>query len=440
MKRRVIVVGGGTSGLISAITLIRTCPDVMVTVIRSSAIGHIMVGEGTFAATPRYFHDVLGIPRQDFYEQVNPTWKLGVRFLWGSRPYFDYPFNEKLDNQILPSSQEPWGYYCLDDWNSISALAISEEKEKLPEAIGYHFENQPFVEFLERYFVGLNGKLIDAKISSVKVNEKGIKSVCLECGESHTADFFVDASGFGGELIHKNLGEPYVSMRDHLFCDKAIVGGWERGANEPIKLYTTAETMDSGWCWQIEHERIINRGYVHSSAYISVDEAIVEFMRKNPRISEEKLRVVPFESRHIRRAWVKNVVAIGNACGFVEPLEATNIQLICVHALRFAEALNVAEDVDTRVVENFNHFVNTQWENIRDFLALHYRFNTRLKTPFWKMAVRDTPLGGLDKYVKSYQANGPCLFDVQPSNLFGHDGYLAILLGMRVPWDNCEIR
>jgi tryptophan halogenase len=439
MKRKVIVVGGGAAGLISAITLIRTCPDVTVTVIRSSIMGHIMVGEGTFAATPRHFHDVLRIPRQEFYEQVNPTWKLGVRFLWGPRPYFDYPFNEQVDNQILPSTQEPWGYYCLDNWE-ISAVSVSGDHEKLPKSIGYHFENQPFTEFLERYLLSLGGELIDAKISSVQLNEKGINSVCLESGECYVADFFVDASGFHGELIHKQLGEPYISMRDHLFCDKAIVGGWERNEDEPIKLYTTAETMDSGWCWQIEHERIINRGYVYSSAYLSVEEAAAEFTRKNPKISEAKLRVVSFESRHIRRAWVKNVVAIGNACGFIEPLEATNIQVICVHALRFAQAFSAVEKINSKAIENFNQFVASQWENIRDFLALHYRFNTRLETPFWKMAVRDTPLGGLEEYVKLYQANGPCLFAGEESNMFGHDGYLAILLGMCVSWDNCAIR
>jgi tryptophan halogenase len=437
MKRKVIVLGGGTAGYVAGLTLLRKCPDVAVTVVRSGALGHIMVGEGTFAATPSYFHDVLEIPRQDFYDGVNSTWKLGVRFLWGPRPYFDYPFVVQFDNQILPLPGEPWGYYCLDAWNHISAVCNAETEQKLPKAKGYHIQNARFVDFLERYFIGLGGKLIDGKFVSAELGERGIESIRLGSGESLTADFFVDASGFGGELIHKQLEEPWVSMTDHLFCNRAVIGAWERGPDEPIKLYTTAETMDAGWCWRIEHERIINRGYVHSSAHLSVDEAGAELIRKNPKIREGSLRVVPFETRHIRRAWVKNVAAIGNACGFVEPLEATNIQVICNQALRFAQTLAAGEDITPAMIDGFNQYVTSQWEDIRDFLALHYRFNTRLETPFWRMAVRDTPLGKLEDYVKQYQATGPALLG--GSHMFGHDGCLALLLGMRVPWQKYEI-
>lgn len=436
-QRTVVVVGGGTAGLIAAITLIRQCPRTTVTVIRSSELGHIMVGEGTFAATPRHFHEVLGIPRQDFYAQVNPTWKLGVRFLWGPRPYFDYPFAVRFDNQILPSATEPWGYYGLDDWRGVPAVCSAETEASLPTGIGYHIQNHPFVEYLERHFVSLGGELVDAKVAGAAMGERGIESIRLESGETRAADYFIDATGFAGVLIHRNLGEPYVSMRSHLFCDKAIVGGWERGDDDPAKLYTTAETMDVGWCWRIEHERIVNRGYVFSSAHVGIDAAAAELLRKNPKIPEASLRVVPFEARHIRRAWVKNVVAIGNACGFVEPLEATNIQVICNHALQLARALTAEGGVSDEAIEGFNRSITAQWESVRDFLALHYRFNTRSSTPFWEHAVRETPLGRLEEYVERYRANGPVLID--PPDMFGHDGCLALLLGMRVPWSACAM-
>ncbi|WP_030024352.1 tryptophan 7-halogenase [Streptomyces monomycini] len=441
VKREITVVGGGTAGLIAATTLLRLCPDTNVTVIRSTELGHIMVGEGTFAGTPDYLHDVMGIPLDDFYAKVNPIWKLGVRLKWGPRPYFDYPFNEQFDNQILPSKDKPWGYYHLDEYESAS-LPAGATRTPPAKRFGYHIENQPFVAYLEQHFARLGGKLVDAKVASVEVGEIGVESLVLESGDRHTADFFVDASGFRAELINKGLGEPFVSMRDHLFCDRAVVGGWARG-DEEIRPYTSMDTMDAGWCWRIDHEHTINRGYVHSSAYISVDEAADELARKNPKIDRDSLRVVPFEARHVRHPWVKNVVAIGNACGFVEPLEATNIQVICAHSRQLAEAINAGGLGNSDLAQDYNESVQLQWEDIRDFLALHYRFNTRLNTPFWQMAVRNTPLGGLEEYVKLYQENGPVLFTGsagKPGSMFGYDGHLNLLLGLQVPWKDGSVR
>ncbi len=445
MKRQVIVVGGGTAGLITALSLLRESPGVPVSVIRSKAMGHIMVGEGTFAATPRFIHDYLAISREDFYRDVNPTWKLGVRFEWGPRPYFDYPFPFAVqqDNQILPSSSKGWGYYGLHECKLPATARETPEaiEARLRNGSGYHFENQRFVELLERRFEALGGELIDATVVSGLANHDGVRNITLHTGEVREADFFVDASGFSGRLINGMLDEPYVDMRKHLFCDKAVVGGWERARDEPVRLYTTVETMDAGWCWRIEHERFVNRGYVHCSAFISEDQAIAEYLAKNPRVDPSRIRIVPFETRHIRHAWVKNVIAVGNACGFVEPLEATNIQLICNQARLLAEGL-AQEEITPQTVANFNAETTRQWANIRDFLAMHYRFNERLDTPFWQTARRETPLGDLEEYIQAYRHGGPLLLSGERMSnyMFGHDGCLAILLGMQVPWASCAVR
>lgn len=437
---KVTVVGGGTAGLVAAISLKHRMPGPEVVVVRSSELGTIMVGEGTFAETPLLLHEAMGIPRKEFFDAVNPIWKLGVRLRWGPRPYFDYPFSEQFDNQVLPTRTKPWGYYHLDDLldgnSPRAAVSLSSPRA------GYHVENGPLVEFLERHFVAAGGTIVDAKVVSVNTSTDGVGSIVLDTGETHHADFFVDATGFRAELISKALGEPFVSMADHLFCDRAVVGGWTR-TDEPILPYTTMETMTSGWCWQIEHEHVINRGYVFSSAYLDDDAAAQEFGSRNPKVDPDALRLVPFAARHIRRAWVGNVVAIGNACGFVEPLEATNIQVFCMHALRLAEDLAGAGWRDRQIPERYNEFVDTMWVHVRDFLALHYRFNERLSTPFWEMATHDTPLGHLEEYVEEYMRHGPVLHadhDGKPEGMFGYDGPLAILLGLRVPWAASSIR
>src|SRR5262249_35835047 len=159
----------------------------------------------------------------------------------------------------------------------------------------------------------------------VEQDEHCITGLKLASGRSRDADLYVDCSGFRSVLLSEALGEPFVNFSSTLYCDRALAGGWDR-TTERIKPYTTAETLDAGWCWQTEHPNRIIRGYVYSSAFISDEDAEREFRSKNPKI--EKARLLKFPSGRYRNSWVKNVVAIGNASGFVEPLEATSLHVI----------------------------------------------------------------------------------------------------------------
>ena len=195
--------------------------------------------------------------------------------------------------------------------------------------------------------------------------------------------------------------------------------------------------MDHGWCWQIEHEHWINRGYVYSSSFTSDDEACEEFLRKNPQV-ENTPRVVKFRSYRHERFWVGNVVGIGNASGCVEPLEATALQVISVQTSTLADGLIDSLCAPTPTLINFYNRHNTsQWDDIRDFLAVHYKFNTRVDTPFWRECRDSTDLCGAQEVVEYYQENGPsCLLNnviLHPTNSFGLEGYLAMLVGQKVP-------
>jgi tryptophan halogenase len=214
-----------------------------------------------------------------------------------------------------------------------------------------------------------------------------------------------------------------------------VIGGWAR-TNEPIKPYTLAETMDAGWCWQIEHENWINRGYVYSSNFISDDTALGEFLSKNPKVSTEP-RVIKFRTGRFARNWVGNVVGIGNAVGFVEPLEATALQVICVESITLADALGDSLcSPPPSMIELYNQFNARAWDDIRDFLAVHYRFNNRLNTPFWQACRAETALHGAAAIVSFYHENGPSVLSGQllhASNSFGVHGYLSLLVGQGVP-------
>jgi tryptophan 7-halogenase len=450
----VLVLGGGSAGFIAALSVKKHLPALRVRVVRSPDIGIIGVGEGSTADLPNHFHGFLGLDPKKFYAEVRPTPKLGVHFLWGPRASFDYTFTPQSSPQVagLPRSN---GYYMWEDPGNAdvhTALmaqgkAYARQLNGSPDVqrtVAYHVENAALVSYLEREARDAGVEITDATVRDVeKRDAEHVSALVLDSGEKLAADLFIDASGFRCELLGRALAEPFISYADTLFCDRAIAGGWER-TDEPLFAYTTAETMDAGWAWQIEHERHVNRGYVYSSAFLSDGEADAEFRRKNPRV--QKTRVVKFRTgRHVR-AWVGNVFAIGNAHGFVEPLEATALLIIC-HAARYLAGALVSTDCapTPSLRESGNRILTRLWDEIRDFLAIHYRFNTRLDTPFWQACRHDVALHGAERIVQNYQENGPSTFaalDVlnPASSIFQLDGFHTLLLGQRVPHERTAPR
>jgi tryptophan halogenase len=447
---RVLVLGGGSAGFLAAITLKTKLPDLDVLVLRSKEIGIIGVGEGTTVLVPNFLHGYVNIDPGEFLRRAQPTYKLGLKFLWGRRDHFNYTFAPQFNMQYvaLPKSS---GYYCEADEDGRFAtvnsalMTLDRAFERRPDGtpgirndIAYHVENEHFVAFLESHARSLGVRIEQDTVTHVDHDDDaGVKSLLCESGRRFDADLFIDCSGFASFLLGKTLAEPFVSFGKSLYCDRAVVGGWERGEGEVIKPYTTGETMNCGWCWQIEHEHRINRGYVYSSAFIADEDARREFVEKNPKVNQT--RVVKFVSGCYRRAWVKNVVAVGNAGGFVEPLESTSLAIICCECRGLAISLL---DCDRRpgpgMALAYNKLHTQQWEDIRGFLALHYRFNDRLDNPFWCECREKTELGEAAEFLEYYQDNGPSTVWrdtlITGHDVFGAEGYLAILVGLKVPY------
>jgi tryptophan halogenase len=446
--KRVIVVGGGSAGFLSAITLKARLPHLDVSVVRSKEIGIIGVGEASTGILPAVLHGYLGMDQREFYLKAEPTWKLGIRFLWGPRPFFDYSFATQFSTQF-PQLSRPSGYFCDNDdaieYAGLGSALMSHNMAfaRKPDGqpfmqpqIAYHLENVTFVGFLEDYAQRLGVRIIEDRITEVTQDESGITGLKLVSGPTLTADLYVDCSGFVSLLLGKTLKEPFIPFASSLYCDRAVVGGWWR-EDEPIKPYTTAETMDCGWCWQIDHEKLINRGYVHCSAFISETDAEAEFRRKNPKVKET--RIVKYVSGRYERAWVKNVVAIGNSGGFVEPLESTGLGAICIEGVWLSAGLAEMEsEVRPTIKKLFNRRVARNWDAIRGFLAIHYKFNTRLNTPFWIECREKADLAGATEIVDYYKENGPSnqwwITLLDPDDQFTSEGYLALMTGQRVPY------
>ncbi|HEV8377701.1 MAG TPA: FAD-dependent oxidoreductase [Tepidisphaeraceae bacterium] len=449
---KVIVLGGGSAGFMAAIALKVKLPQLAVRVIRSKDIGIIGVGEGSTIPLTKFLHEYLQVGHKKFLEVAQPTWKLGLRFIWGppQRQRFFYTFSAQQPNFVLPELSRPIGYYCWDDPDyDVDCVLMGHDKafERGPGGgpvfpglgYAYHFENEKFVQFLEGYASAQGVEILDDTVSQVKQDDSGVSGLVLASGRTETADLYVDASGFISFLLGKALAEPFESFQSSLFCDRAVVGGWDRGADEIIRPYTTCETMQSGWAWQIEHENRVNRGYVYSSDFISDEVAEREFRQKNPKVGPT--RVVKFVTGCYRRGWVKNVIAIGNASGFVEPLEATALGVIAMQSRLLADTLLDSGRAPTPShIGEYNEYHRINWSAIRAFIAVHYKFNTRLETDFWRACRQNVELTPMaQRVVDYYRQNGPSRM-WEPTLLhsldqFGLGGYFALLLGQQVPYD-----
>ncbi|MBB5351698.1 tryptophan halogenase [Haloferula luteola] len=450
MIQNVLIVGAGSAGLLAALTLKKRIPSLTVRILRDPKLGTIGVGEGTTPNLSSLLFETLGIPRKTFYQLARPTWKLGIRFLWGPRGRFDYTFAPQLDSWWgdLP---RPNGYYCTDEFRSTDLpSALMEQGHVFPRQPNgcpevqawhsFHIENEHFVSMLESLARDAGIAILDGNMVDAERSDDGIRSILLSDGQRLEADLFIDCSGFRSELLGKALETPFLSFDRTLFCDRAVVGGWDR-ESEPILPYTTAEQMSTGWCWRIEHEHRIHRGYVYCSDMISDEAAESEFRRSNPKVGPT--RIVRFRSGCYRKTWVGNVVAFGNAAGFVEPLEATALMVISLHIQSLVDVLHACGQNPTPSVrEIYNELTHPTWLGIRDFLGLHYQPNTALDTPFWRRCREETDLSNIHELLDFYAENGPTglsryrLPASHTQNDFGIEGYLVMLVGMQVAYQN----
>ena len=451
--RSAVVVGGGSAGFLAALTFRRMLPQIKLAVVHSPDIPIIGVGESTTPAVPVHLHEHLGIDRNEFHKEVRPSWKLGLRFEWGAKdvPHFNYTFDGYLDKRIEGLSK--WNaFYCLHDMRDASTFNAIMDRNRSPATMRngrlsldpratYHIPNASFIDFLERKSVASGAELIADQVVGVERNETGgVKSLMLAGGRKLEADLFVDCSGFGSILLGKTLEEPYISYRDALYCDRAVVGSWSRAdfpEDDTIRPYTTMTTMKHGWCWRIDFEDAVTRGYVYSSQFCSEEEAEFELRALQPQLAGADLRLLKFPSGRRERYIVENVVAVGNASGFVEPLEATSLHLIIEQLYNLTWALTDSDRILTDSLRNLlNERFASTWDDVRDFLALHYKYNEHQDTPFWRHCRAESPLGSLEDMVDHYAEVGPSrLLARLTSNatIFGYGGYASMLLGLRVP-------
>jgi tryptophan halogenase len=446
--KTICVIGGGSAGSLSALTLKRLLPGRRVISVSAPDMPVIGVGESTTAYLPQFLHRQLGLDRRRFYEEVRPSWKLGIRFVWGPAdvPHFNYPFSFELSERVGRLRKRS-AYYVRELGGDPGIFSRLMDRDKSPvitdkghyslidQPFGYHIDNPRFLAYLERQAAEAGVEAVKASIVDTVRDETGdIASLVFDDHQTLEADFFIDCSGFGSILLGKTIKEPFVSFSPPLRCNSAIVGDIPRTGL--IRPYTSAETMDNGWCWRIELPERESVGYVFSSEFCSDEAATEELRRKNPKLTGD-LRTIRFPSGRYQNFWRHNVAAIGNASGFVEPLESTALHVICEQLVSVCGALLDSDyRIEPKARDDANMRFRRTWDSIRDFLAVHYKFNTRSDTAFWQTCRAETDLGQAAEVVDLYQEVGPhaaMRSAVVPETLVQFEGYLALLIGQQVP-------
>jgi len=443
--RKILIVGGGTAGWMAAAALSRLLnhDDIEITLIESEAIGTVGVGEATIPHI-LYFNRLLGLTEDDFVRKTNATFKLGIEFNdWGhlgesyihSFGPYGVPMEGLHFHHFWMRHAQTGTVPSIDDYN-LQILAAKEGKFQRPINLpnsplstityAFQFDASLYAKFMREFAENLGVKRIEGRINDVSQNpENGhVTGVILENGDHHEAELFIDCSGFRGLLIEQTLKTGYEDWSDVLPCNRAVAQASETvGTPRP---YTQATAKTAGWQWRIPLQSRTGNGHVYCSDYISDEEALktLHAGMDGPPIGEPNF--LRFKTGIRKQTWNKNVVSLGLAAGFMEPLESTSIHMIQTAIARlltnFPDRSFNQPDIDY-----YNARTRLEYEQVRDFLVLHYYVTKRDDSPFWNYCrTMDIPKSLQDR-IAVYNENARVYR--HDNEVFGEASWFAVMHG-----------
>ncbi|MBN6152554.1 tryptophan 7-halogenase [Xanthomonas sp. AmX2] len=434
--RNLVVVGGGTAGWMAAAALARVLgPDYRITLIESEQIGIVGVGEATVPHI-KAFNNLLGINEAQFVRQTQGSFKLGIEFVDWSRLGSSYihgfgtqighplgllPFHQYWIKQALRGKAKALGAYTLNTVAATrgkfmtSAGDVPANSPLANIAYAYHFDASLYARFLRGYAEQRGVQRIEGIVEQVQLHpETGhVQSLRLASGHVVDGELFIDCSGFRGLLIEQALHTGYHDFTHWLPCDRALAVPCEKVG--PPTPYTQSIARAAGWQWRIPLQHRTGNGYVYSSAHISDDEAAATLLANLDGKPLADPRPLRFVTGRRKQVWNRNVVALGLASGFMEPLESTSIHLIQSGISKLLE-LFPREGISPALVQRYNDRIAFEFDRIRDFLLLHYHATQRDDSAFWRqcreMAITPELQATLDLFRDSgrFYRNGEEMF------------------------------
>lgn len=414
--KKIVIVGGGSAGWMSASLLIKQFSHLDITLIESSDVPTVGVGESTLGSINIFLH-LLGLKDEDWMQYCNATYKLGIKFTDFNKigEEFYYPFGDKdfsntkdgITDWLIKKAKFPdtpindfyESYYSVMPLIYESKICDNKEN-RLPyfnwtNDVAYHMDAALFGKYLKEEYClpkGVNYKL--GHIEKVTLDSDGyISKLILKDSTEVTGDLFIDCTGFTSLLLEKTLGVPFESYNDVLPNNKA----WAVPipyTNKELEMenVTNCTAIENGWVWNTPLYNRIGSGYVYCDKFISDEEALNQFKEylDGPKMKFPKQRSKDLDFRKIeikngihKQAWYKNCVAIGLSYGFIEPLESTGLFTIHELLLKLSYLLQ-HEQINKIHIDSFNYAARTMLTSFRSFVAWHYLFSSRRDTPYWR--------------------------------------------------------
>jgi tryptophan halogenase len=449
-----VIVGGGSSGWMTAAAMAQALKGSHpITLIESDDISTVGVGEATIPPL-QFYNKVLGLNEPEFVRATQASFKLGIEFHnWGTRGHrYFHQFGEFGANIEGVSFHQVWlrlaarGHpYPLSDY-SPAAIAAAQQRFLPPMpgmppdtpqlAYAYHFDAGLYGQFLRRYAEQRGVTRVEGRIVTVKRHpESGaIETLHLQDGRIIHGDFYLDCSGFQALLIEKTLYTGFIDWSHWLPCNRALAVPCEKTRDHFFPL-TRSTAHQAGWQWRIPLQHRTGNGHVYCSDYVSEDEASQTLLSHLDGKPLAEPRLLKFTTGRRRKLWNANCVAIGLAGGFLEPLESTSLHLVQSAVFRFLSLLPVTPRPDPTAAAEFNRLSTEEYEQIRDFIILHYVANNR-DEPFWQ-ACRHTPVPDtLAHRIELFRSRGKIAR--YAGQLFSDASWIAVLLGQGIKPDHWD--
>ena len=438
--RRVVIAGGGTAGWMAAAALARTLGKVLdITLVESEEIGTVGVGEATIP-TLVTFHRLLEINEQEYMSAVKGSIKLGISFEnWLDKGHrYIHSFGTSGKDHWSAGFQHFWmrgrelgiasGYedYCVE-----LKAALQDRFAHLPRGginYAYHMDASLYARFLRTLSQQHGAKRVEGKIVEVQTDEASgqVTSLKLADGSVLEGDLFIDCTGFRAMLIGQTLGVRFTDWSHWLFNDSALAT--QTTAVRDAVPYTRAIAGDAGWQWRIPLQHRMGNGIVYSSKFMDDDEAREIFLSSVEGEVIKQPWPIRFKPGQRQQCWNRNVVALGLAGSFIEPLESTTIHLIqrgIVHLLRmFPQTIAQAE------IDQYNAQLDSEIQHVRDFVVLHYHLTNRRDTPYWQ-AIREMEIPATLKHrIDLFRETGNVFRTAE--ELFAENSWVQVMMGQGV--------
>jgi tryptophan halogenase len=415
--KKIVIVGGGSAGWMSAALIIKLFPNLDISVIESPDFPTVGVGESTLQSIKEYCA-LLEIDEKDFMSFTDASYKLSIKFTDFSEINdggFHYPFGMPCFEGNI-NGFEDWFYKkalypntpnddFIRSYYSSSALFETNKftknlNNKFPNydpvhSAAYHFDATKFGLWLkDRYCVPRGVKIIPSTVDQVFVNDSGVEKLQLSNGNTISADLYIDCTGWKSLLLGETLKEPFISYSNMLPNNRA----WAtripyKDKDRELEPFTNCTALANGWVWNIPIWSRLGTGYVYSDKFIDPENALEQFKqhlisdkmvcsRTREEIDSLEFKDISMRIGIHRRTFVKNVVAIGLSAGFIEPLESNG--LFSVH--HFLEKLcktMLSGTITQWDKDAYNTAVRGMFQNFAEFVALHYATSHRNDSDYW---------------------------------------------------------